>query len=85
MHAARGRRPEEVGSKPAEGVANLEGAGIWRRMQESGRQETFAKKRIDLAQGAPQRALCDSVRKEAGDGGGKCEVRAKRQVAEFSK
>ena len=30
--------------------------------------------RIDVAQGAPQRALCDDVRKEARDGGGKSEV-----------
>ena len=54
-------------------------------MQESGRQESCAKKKIDAAQGAQQRALCDDVRKEARDGGGKCEVRARRQAVEFSK
>ena len=54
-------------------------------MQESGRQESCAKRRIDVAQGAPQRAICNDVRKEARDGGGKCEVRARRQAVEFSK
>ena len=36
------------------------------------------KEEKDVAQGAPQRALCDAVRKEARDGGGKREVRTTR-------
>jgi len=54
-------------------------------MQEYGRQESRAKRRIDVAQGAPQRALCDDVRKEARDSGGQCELRTRRQAVEFSK
>ena len=41
-------------------------------------------RRIDVALGAPQRALCDDVRKKARDGDGKCEVRARRQEEEVS-
>ena len=59
-----GRRLAEVGGNSAEGVANLaEGGWKFRRREagerrEDGRQELCAKRRIDIAQGAPQRALC---------------------------
>ena len=50
-----------------EGGKNLRGAAVIRKSRKRiGRQEPCANTRINIAQAAPQRALCDGTRREVG-------------------
>ena len=66
--AAGGERLARIGWNPAEGVANLaEGdRNLVKGCRNPGGRNRVQKKRVDVAQGAPQRSLCADVRREAG-------------------